>query len=71
MTNYYRPSRFAPTGKPKQEWSIGSTVKVGFLTLTVAHKILTPSGEPDVYRLTGRNGAQYDFVPHGGLHRVA
>jgi hypothetical protein len=47
------------------------TVQVGFLTLTVAHKILTPSGEPDVYRLTGRNGAQYDFVPHGGLHRVA
>ena len=31
-----------------------------------AHKLTL-----DVYRLTGRNGAQYDFVPHGGLHRVA
>ena len=70
MTSFYRPNRFAPTVKQKQDWSIGNTVKVGFLTLTVEHKILTPAGEPDVYRLVGRNGARYDFVPHGGLYRV-
>jgi hypothetical protein len=71
MNNYYRPSRFTPTGKPAQSWAIGSTVKVGFLTLTVEHKILTPSNEPDIYRLRSASGARYDFVPHGGLHKVA
>ncbi len=70
MTNYYRPSRFSPTGKTNQDWSIGSTVKVGFLTLTVEHKILTPAGEPDAYRLIGRNGARYEFAPYDGLYRV-
>ena len=55
----------------KQNWEIGSTVKVGFLTLQVLAKIATPGDWlPDAYALTG-NGKFYKFVPHNGLTRCA
>lgn len=57
----------------KQDWSIGQTVKVGFMTLEVVEKIPT-SGDyrPDQYRLVRWNGAKatfYRFTPHYGLER--
>lgn len=51
----------------KQNWEVGSTVKVGFLTLKVVEKVATPGNWlPDQYVLTnGKN--YYCFIPHNGL----
>jgi len=56
----------------RQIWEIGSTVRVGFLTLRVVGKIPTPGDyAPDAYRLTSLDGRKaYEFVPHRGLHRL-
>lgn len=55
----------------KQVWEVGSTVKVGFMSLTVVAKEPTPGDYmPDAYLLAGKNGAQYRFVPHNGLERL-
>lgn len=55
----------------RQDWSIGQTVRVGFLTLTVVGVRLTPGdGRPDVYELEGPRGARYEFTPHFGLARL-
>ena len=53
----------------KQNWTIGSTVKVGFLTLKVVAAIKTPGDNlPDAYFLTDVGGTKiYRFVPHNGL----
>lgn len=60
MTNRHR-SR-------KQEWNIGATVKVGFLTFTVAGKQPTPGDyRPDIWLLTSAKGERYSFQPHLGL----
>lgn len=57
--------------RTKQNWSVGSTVKVGFLTLTVVDIIPTPGdGMPDEYRLQSASGVRYSFVPHYGLSRI-
>ena len=54
--------------KPKQDWTPGATVRVGFMTLTVVRKVPTPGDfRPDVYHLTAANGAPYTFQPHFGL----
>lgn len=57
------------TFKPKQNWSIGSTVKVGFLSFEVVRKVPTPGDfRPDVFHLTGvKNRKPYTFQPHFGL----
>lgn len=58
----------------KQDWSMGASVKVGFLTLKVVNLIPTPGDfRPDVYVLVDPKNAErvYHFTPHFGLERVA
>lgn len=56
----------------KQNWSIGETVKVGFMQLKVLAKVATPgNGLPDQYALSNAKGDRfYRFVPHNGCERV-
>lgn len=57
--------------RSKQDWSVGKTVKVGFLTLTVVSIELTPGdGKPDAYHLQDSKGRRYVFTPHNGLERI-
>lgn len=52
----------------KQIWSVGATVKVGFLSMTIVAKVGTPGDHaPDVYHLVNAKGAKYTFQPHHGL----
>lgn len=55
-----------------QNWSPGSTVKVGFLRLRVICSIATPGNyRPDEYALESLDGrAFYRFTPHHGIVRV-
>jgi len=57
----------------KQDWSEGSAVKVGFMTLIVVCAVRTPGDyAPDAYLLRNVNGtALYSFVPHKGLATVS
>ena len=55
----------------RQDWSVGSTVKVGFLSLRVVSVASIKDGLPDIYTLTDdRNGRMYEFVPHNGLYAI-
>lgn len=56
-----------------QNWSNGSTVRVGFLTLVVICAVRTPGDyAPDAYLLRNRNGTKlYRFVPHNGLEAIS
>ena len=55
----------------KQNWEVGNSVKVGFLTLTITKKIATPGDYmPDAYELVSSKGVRYEFVPHNGLNRL-
>lgn len=54
----------------KQIWTVGQTVKVGFMTMTVLAAIATPGDyKPDAYVL-GSKGSFYCFVPHNGLTKI-
>ena len=57
----------------KQNWSVGSTVRVGFMTLVVKAAIATPSDyAPDAYILANTAGTKlYKFVPHNGLESLS
>lgn len=56
--------------RSKQAWTVGSTVKVGFMSLTVLAIVATPGDfKPDAYVLTSKD-AFYSFVPHNGLNRI-
>ena len=57
----------------KQDFSIGSTVKVGFMTLVVKAKIPTPGDfKPDAYIMANAAGTQlYKFVPHNGCEKIS
>jgi hypothetical protein len=61
-----------PITRSKQSWTIGSTVRVGFLSLKVTALIPTPGdGMPDIYKLENpSSGAQYEFTPHYGIERI-
>lgn len=62
------------TQKQKQNWTVGSTVNVGFLRgLRVLARIPTPgNGAPDEYALVNAAGDRYyRFTPHLGLRGVA
>lgn len=51
-----------------QNWQVGATVKVGFLSLVVLAAVATPGDYmPDAYILTSAKGVIYGFVPHNGL----
>lgn len=56
----------------RQNWQIGSTVKVGFLTLRVIGAKETPGDyRPDIYLLENLKGtARYEFTPHCGLQKI-
>jgi len=56
----------------KQSWEVGSTVKVGFLSLTVKAAVATPGDfAPDAYILVNKAGTQlYKFVPHNGIEKI-
>lgn len=58
--------------KTKQNWTVGQTVSVGFLRLTVLFAIATPhDGLPDVYFLANKAGDKlYRFIPHHGLEHI-
>lgn len=57
----------------KQIWAVGSTVRAGFLQLTVRCALATPAdGKPDAYILSNKAGTQlYRFVPHNGLEKLS
>lgn len=62
------------TFKQKQNWQIGETVKVGFVSgLEVIKKIATPGDyRPDIYVLwQASTNRFYSFQPHYGLCRHA
>ena len=58
--------------RSKQNWTVGATVKVGFLALVVIAAIPTPGDYlPDAYVLANAAGTKhYKFVPHNGLERI-
>jgi hypothetical protein len=54
-----------------QDWSVGATVKVGFLQLRVLGVRDVYDGMPDIYDLESLDGSrQYEFIPHNGLSRI-
>lgn len=54
-----------------KDWSPGSIVKVGFLSLRVVSLSHNENGGPDIYDLESLDGARtYGFTPHNGLYRV-
>ena len=56
--------------RSKQNWAVGATVKVGFLSLTVIAVVATPGDfKPDAYVLSSKT-AFYEFVPHNGLNKI-
>ena len=56
----------------RQNWSIDSIVRVGFLRLRVIAAIATPGNyRPDEYALESLDGTRwYRFTPHHGINRV-
>lgn len=55
----------------KQNWEVGSTVKVGFMSLVVKAARETPGDyAPDAYLLVSSKGQYYEFVPHNGLNKL-
>jgi hypothetical protein len=60
-----------PITNSAQDWSVGSIVQVGFLSLKVERLIPTPGDyRPDIYVLSSSTGKLYEFVPHHGLERI-
>ena len=58
----------------KQNWTVGETVKVGFVTGLEVIKLIPTPGDyaPDAYVLwQASNNRFYQFVPHKGLSRRA
>ncbi len=54
-----------------RDWSVGATVKVGFLTLIVTGCKAVKDGMPDIYTLKSVDGRKlYEFIPHNGLRRI-
>lgn len=58
--------------RTRQNWTVGSTVRVGFLRLRVLASIATPGNyRPDEYALESLDGRSwYRFTPHHGIVRV-
>jgi hypothetical protein len=57
--------------RSKQDWSIGATVRVGFLQLRVVGARAEYDGMPDIYSLESLDGTRhYEFIPHNGLVRI-
>ena len=59
------------TRAKNKDWSIGSMVKVGFLSLRVISVQSIVDGLPDIYTLESVDGSKkYEFIPHNGLNRI-
>lgn len=57
--------------RSKQNWSIGSIVRVGFCTLRVVKITSIIDGLPDIYRLESLDRTKhYEFTPYNGLIRL-
>lgn len=57
--------------RTRQDWTPGTTVKVGFLSLRVIECRPTPGDwAPDAYVLESASGQRYEFVPHRGLTKA-
>lgn len=57
--------------RSKQDWSVGSVVKVGFMSLRVVAVRAVKDGLPDIYDMESLNGQKrYEFIPHNGLVAV-
>ena len=55
----------------KQDWGIGSVVKVGFMQLRVLGVEAINDYLPDIYTLESLDGRKrYEFIPHHGLNRI-
>ena len=56
----------------KQQWEVGQTVRVGFVSVVVKAKCFTPGdGLPDLYICANAGGDKlYAFIPHNGLTRI-
>ena len=56
----------------KQNWTVGKSVNVGFMTLIVKAAVKTEGDYlPDAYILTNQAGTQlYKFVPHNGCQKI-
>ena len=55
----------------KQNWSIGSTVKIGFLELRIIGVKSIVDGLPDIYELENLKGDKlYEFTPYNGLVKI-
>lgn len=55
----------------RQDWSVGATVRVGFLKLRVVSARAEYDWKPDIYTLESLDGSrQYEFIPHHGLERI-
>lgn len=50
--------------KTKQDWSVGNTVKVGFLSLRVT------AIKNNEYFLVSTKGVEYSFTPYTGLIKL-
>lgn len=49
-----------------KDWSVGATVKIGFLTLRVVGR------HSDIYSLESIDGKKkYEFIPYNGLTKIA
>lgn len=59
--------------KTEQNWTSGSVIKVGFMTLRVIEARPTPGDYlPDLYVLKSLSGRdRYEFVPHHGLTKIS
>jgi len=56
--------------RTQQNWTPGSIVKVGFMSLMVQAAIETPKNyAPDAYLLSSSKGQNYLFVPHKGIEK--
>jgi hypothetical protein len=57
--------------RTKQDWSVGQTVKVGFMRLVVVSARAEYDYLPDIYTLKSEDGKRvYEFIPHNGLTRI-
>ena len=55
----------------KQNWNIGSTVKIGFLELRIICVKSIVDGLPDNYELENLKGDKlYEFTPYNGLVKI-
>lgn len=55
----------------RQNWTPGSTVKVGFMTLRIVSARAVKDGLPDIYVLESLDSTKwYEFIPHNGLRRI-